>query len=300
MSDVQSTATWRIEELHFDYDRGGGAAGGGVIDGVSFSLSAGELVAIVGPNGCGKSTLLKLMLGALVPGRGGIFLEGKPVRDCGRIGMARRAAFVPQMAGTADAGGTGGLGGGGFTVMQTVLMARYAAHVEEAGGSLRAGGGLGIFGFESAADYQFATQAMWDADVHHLGSRDTETLSGGERQRVAIARAFAQRTQTLLLDEPTSALDLYHQLELLEQLRGATAAGRLAVLVTHDLNMAREYAQRVLVMDRGKIVADGSPEKTLVPEILEAVYQVKARIAPEGTLRFSRRGNQEGRSPESE
>jgi iron complex transport system ATP-binding protein len=107
-------------------------------------------------------------------------------------------------------------------VQQTVLMARYAAHVDEArgggrgGGILRAVGGLGIFGFESPADEQFAREAMWNADVHHLVDRQVDTLSGGERQRVAIARALAQQTPILLLDEPTSALDLYHQLELVD------------------------------------------------------------------------------------
>ena len=172
---------------------------------------------VVGPNGCGKSTLLKLLLGTLHPAAGHILLDGKPPAAWGRIGMARRAAFVPQMA----AGESGGiaLGGAGFTVLQTVLMARYAAHVHERGGLVASLGGLGTFAFETPADYQAATQAMWDADVHHLADRDMETLSGGEKQRVAIARAFAQETPALLLDEPTSALDLYHQLELMEQLR---------------------------------------------------------------------------------
>jgi len=278
---MSAETQWRLEGVQFGY--GERVA----VDGVSFAIGGGELVAIVGPNGCGKSTLLKLMLGALSPAAGEIMLDKKPVRAWGRIGMARRAAFVPQMAGTAES--AAGLSGGGFTVLQTVLMARYARHVEERSGILRAAGGLGIFGFETGADQEAATQAMWNADVHHLAAREIETLSGGEKQRVAIARAFAQDTPALLLDEPTSALDLYHQLELMEQLRAAVAGGKLVVLVTHDLNLARRAATRVLVMDRGKMVADGKPESVLVPAVLEPVYQVVVDGGADGTLRLSRR-----------
>src|SRR6185436_9545418 len=115
-------------------------------------------------------------------------------------------------------------------VQQIVLMARYASHVDEGPALLRAAGGLGIFGFESHEDLQIAQQAMWATDVHHLAERPLHTLSGGERQRVAIARALAQQTPVLLLDEPTSALDLFHELELLEQLKTFTTAGKIVVL----------------------------------------------------------------------
>lgn len=280
-----ATGEWSIENLHFAYGPRGAHAP--AVDSVSFSLHAGELVAIVGPNGCGKSTLLKLLLGALPPSAGRILLDGKPVREWGRIGMARRAAFVPQMA--SESGGIAALGGAGFTVQQTVLMARFAAHVQQKGGLAAAMGGLGALAFETPADYQAATQAMWDADVHHLADRDMETLSGGEKQRVAIARAFAQETPAILLDEPTSALDLYHQLELTEHLRIAVAAGRLVVLVTHDLNIARQISTRTILMDQAKVTADGPPEKVLTPPILEPVYQVQVRVGADGMLRFARR-----------
>ena len=259
-----------------------------VISNLTFSLKPGELVAIVGPNGCGKSTLLKLIIGALAPESGTIKIDGKSIHDWGRIAVARRAALVPQMAGADGAAGAGA-GGPGFTVGQTVLMARYAAHVSDAPGILRAAGGLGIFGFESAHDVELATQAMWTADVHHLAARDTDSLSGGERQRVAIARALAQQTPILLLDEPTSALDLYHHLELMEHLRTLAAAGQLILLVTHDLNLAATCASRVLVMDQGRILADGPPRETLTPQVLEPVYHVKVRTTAEGLLQFHRR-----------
>jgi iron complex transport system ATP-binding protein len=273
---IQSLAA---SDLHFAYgDRP-------VIEGLSLALKAGELAVMVGPNGCGKSTLLKLLAGAMAPRGGSISIDGKPLRALGRIAAARRMAMVPQMAGTDSAAV---LGGAGFSVQQSVLMARYAAHVDDAPGALRGLGGLGIFGFESEEDERLARAAMWDADVHHLAERDIETLSGGERQRVAIARALAQQTPILLLDEPTSALDLFHELELIEQMRAMAAAGRLVLLVTHDLNLAADVASRVLVMDQGRIVADGPPAGVLTPAVLEPVYHVQVR-QDAGTLRFSRR-----------
>jgi len=257
-----------------------------VIDDLSFSLAAGELVAIVGPNGCGKSTLLNLLIGALNPQSGHITLDDQPLKKYSRIALAQRLALVPQMT-----GGTGNsfMEGAGFTVLQTVLMARYAAHVEQSRGSvLRAASSLGILGsVETPADFDLAAQSMWNADVHHLLDRDVESLSGGERQRVAIARAFTQNTPALLLDEPTSALDLYHQLELIDHLRTATQNGRLVILVTHDLNLAATCATRVLVLDAGRLVADGPPQKVLTPAVLEPVYHVQVQTK-DGLLTFSR------------
>ncbi|HEY4329373.1 MAG TPA: ABC transporter ATP-binding protein [Phycisphaerae bacterium] len=264
----------------------GTAADRAALDGVSFTLAPATLLAIVGPNGCGKSTLLKLLIGALTPQTGEITLDAKPLKQWGRIAIARRMALVPQMAGEST-GSFAISGGGGFTVQQTVLMARYAAHVDEGRGILRAAGGLGIFGFESPADHQLATQAMWNADVHHLVDREIETLSGGERQRVAIARALAQQTPILLLDEPTSALDLYHQLELVEQMRSLITQGRLVILVTHDLNLAAACATRVIVMDQGRIAANGTPSQVLTPAVLEPVYHVKVYVEKTG-LKFER------------
>ena len=256
-----------------------------VVDQLSFTAHAGELVAIVGPNGCGKSTLLRLLVSALLPREGAIKVNDRPIGELGRTGMARQVALVPQMAGPAS---DAGLGAAGHTVHQMVLMSRHAAHVEAGPAFLRAAGGIGIFGFESPEDVRLAREAMWAADVHHLADRDAETLSGGERQRVAIARALAQDTPILLLDEPTSALDLFHQLELIHQLRAMIAAGRLVILVTHDLNLAAQVATRVMVMDQGKIAADGTPKDVLTPAVLEPVYHVIVRQEA-GMLRFERR-----------
>ncbi len=272
------------ESLRFGY------RSGLAVDDVSFSLKPGELVAIVGPNGCGKSTLLKLLIGALAPAAGQVQIDGTPLKSLGRIAAARRMALVPQMAGAESAASA--FGDAGFTVRQSVMMARYAAHVDEASPLLKAAGGMGIFGFETEHDDDLARQAMWSVDVHHLVERDLDSLSGGERQRVAIARALAQQTPILLLDEPTSALDLFHQLELVAQLRALAQQNRLIILVTHDLNLALTCATRVLLMDRGKVVADGTPASVLTPANLEPVYHVKVKVE-NSALQFERRNSQQ-------
>jgi iron complex transport system ATP-binding protein len=269
-----------LNALHFRY----GAAA--VFADLSLAFGPGERVALVGPNGCGKSTLLKLLVGALAPASGHIAVDDVPLSRLPRPRAARTFALVPQMAGDgASLGAAIGGSGGGFTVRQVVLMARYPAHADAAGplGRLVAAGG----GFETPADLDAAHQALWAADVHHLADRPADTLSGGERQRVAIARALAQQTPVLLLDEPTSALDLFHQLDLLAHLDALAAAGTLVLLVTHDLPLAARWASRVIVLDAGRPVADAPPAAALTPAVLEPVYHVRVHPAVP-TLHFTR------------
>ncbi len=281
----QSTAPLKVaelavENLSFSYREKR------VVENLSFRASAGELIALVGPNGCGKSTLLKLLIGALAPQSGTTKLDGERRNRFSTIHLAQRLAMVPQLVGSE--GSFDESIGGAFLVEQVVLMSRYASHVAAMPGLLARIGGLG---FETAEDLRLARESMWACDVHHLAERPVATLSGGERQRVLIARAFAQQTPILLLDEPTSALDLFHELELLEQLRAFTSAGKLVVLVTHDLQLAASAASRVLLMDQGKIVADGAPADVLTPAILEPVYHVKVRTT-NGILQFERRSTE--------
>ena len=243
-----------------------------ILENISFSATAGELIAIVGPNGSGKSTLLRLLINELTPTAGTITINNHP--SLTPLTRAQHLALVPQQI-SAPAFG--------YTVQEMVLMARHAS-------SAGAASSLFNIGFESPADLTLATTAMWNADIHHLAHRPFDTLSGGERQRVAIARAFTQHTPILLLDEPTAALDLHHQLELLEHLRQAThSENRLVLWVTHDLQLAATHATRVLVLDRGHLIADAPPSEALTPAILEPIYNVTVTRTPTGTLTFTRR-----------
>jgi iron complex transport system ATP-binding protein len=232
------------------------------LEGVSVRAEAGKLLCIVGPNGCGKSTLLSVLCGQAKPGRGRVEMRvGGVARTIAKAAeLARHIALVPQHSSVAF----------GYSVRQVVLMARWPMH--------SGGGIMGGLGFETEADHGIADRAMWAMDVHHLTDRAVATLSGGERQRVTIARALAQETAALLLDEPTTALDLWHQLELMEHLKGLAKEGRTVVLVTHDLNLAREHADKVVVMDMGKVVAEGKPEDVLTAKVLEPVYRVGVKI----------------------
>jgi iron complex transport system ATP-binding protein len=241
-----------------------------VLSDISFTANAGNLVAIVGPNGCGKSTLLRLLIGELRPNAGLWKIDDTPAHQLPRTTAARYLALVPQLAAAPF----------GYTVQEIVLMARHVAHAQNS---------LMPLGFETRDDLDLAQKSMWNADVHHLAERPINELSGGERQRVAIARAFTQDTPILLLDEPTSNLDLFHQLELLHHLHDMTKQeSRIALLVTHDLNLAAEHADHVILIDNGKIQADGPPNEILTPEHLEPVYRVKVQLTPTGHLHFTR------------
>jgi iron complex transport system ATP-binding protein len=258
-----------VDSLTFAYSR----SAPDIVDKISFSATAGELIAIVGPNGSGKSTLLRLLINELTPTTGTITINNHPTPN--PLIRAQQMALVPQQI-SAPAFG--------YTVQEMVLMARHAASTASGASSLF------NIGFESPEDLTLATTAMWNADIHHLAHRPFDTLSGGERQRVAIARAFTQHTPILLLDEPTAALDLHHQLELLEHLRQATQQqNRLILWVTHDLPLAATHATRVLVLDRGHLIADAPPAEALTPQILEPIYNVTVTRTPTGTLTFTRR-----------
>ncbi len=144
-------------------------------------------------------------------------------------------------------------------------------------------------GLTGADDRAAATQAMWDMDVHHLARRAFGELSGGEQQRVTIARALAMDAPILLLDEVTASLDLWHQLEFLERIADvAHQRGRCVIWITHDLNQAHEYADQVVLLNYGRVVAQGPVKSVLVPEILEAVYRVKVDLMGK-SLRFVRK-----------
>src|SRR5689334_6457029 len=205
-----------------------------VLAGVNLRLTGGDLTAVVGPNGAGKSTLLGIMAGLRDGYSGECRFDGVEVSRWNRRAFARRVSSVPQATRVEFP----------FTAAEVALMGR-APHAA----------GL----IESAQDRQAVTDAMRATETLHLCSRDFRSLSGGEQQRVILAAALAQSPEALLLDEPTTYLDLRHQVSLYRILRGLCKRGVLVVAVTHDLNLAAAYADRVVVLSIVRVVADGPP-----------------------------------------
>jgi iron complex transport system ATP-binding protein len=226
-----------------------------VLRGVSFTIDAGQVLALVGPNGAGKSTLIKVLSGVL-PARGGqAHLNGTDLLRLGPAERARRVAVVPQMIHLPDA----------FTVGEIVLMGR-TPH-------------LPLWAGEGRRDCEVAWAAMRRVQVELLAERHADELSGGEQQRVMLARALAQQPQVLLLDEPTAHLDLKHQVAVLELVRSLAREERLAVLMTlHDLNQAALYADRVVLLQRGEVVSQGPAQDVFTADQLSQVYGVDIAI----------------------
>ena len=223
-----------------------------VLKNVSLMVGSGEVLGVLGPNGSGKSTLLKILMRILVPQQGTIEWFGQPPDAFSQADVARHVAFVPQETQQAFP----------FTINEMVLMGRYPHHGRTWG-----------LGWEGSHDRAVAMQAMRDLDVAHLGTRLITNVSGGERQRAVIARALAQEPEVLLLDEPTAFLDLHHQLDIARIIRRLNRErGLTVVLVSHDLNLASQYCDRVLLLREGEIVTEGSPEEVIATASLEPVY----------------------------
>ncbi len=252
---VASRRAYEVRSLRFRYHPLSRGAANWVLDGLSFDIQAGEILGIVGPNGSGKTSLLKLLAKVLRPHDGAMALFGRDLGAMPQVEVARTVAFVPQESPQVFS----------FTVMETVLMGRFPHHH---GATWSAG-----FGWESAEDLSIAQQALQYTDLTHLAGRSVMDLSGGERQRCMIARALAQAPQVLLLDEPTAFLDLQHQMEIcaivrrLKEERGLTV-----VLVSHDLNLASQYCDRILMLKAGALFRLGLPHEVIDADVLRAVY----------------------------
>ncbi len=216
---------------------------------VSLSIEAGELTAIVGPNGSGKTTLLRLLLGVLVPRDGEVTAFGRPASGWKRRDLARMIGVVSQREEPAFP----------LRVRQAVLFGRYPH--------------LGALSSPGEADNAAVERALYRCDVRHLANRWVATLSGGEWQRVRIARALAQEPRALALDEATANLDIRHEMELFELTSQLVKEGWLAgVLVTHQVNLAARFADRLVVMDQGTACAIGRPTEVLTRDVLESVF----------------------------
>jgi iron complex transport system ATP-binding protein len=220
-----------------------------VIRDVSLGVGPGELVGIVGPNGSGKTTLLRLFLGLLQPKRGSMCSAGRPTAAWSRREFARLVGVVTQREEPAFP----------LRVHQAVRLGRFP-HV-------------GSVGRLSERDRDAVERAMSQCDVTMLRDRWVSTLSGGEWQRVRIARALAQEPQALVLDEPTASLDVRHEMEVFELTSQLVREQELAgVVVTHQINLAARFADRLVLLDRGRVRAIGSPNEVLQPELLEEVF----------------------------
>jgi iron complex transport system ATP-binding protein len=219
------------------------------VSGVTFAIEPGEIFGVIGPNSAGKTTLLRLLTRVLEPARGEIRLDGRPVAGLSRPEIARLVGVVPQETPRPLP----------FTVEELVLMGRFPHDP-------------GRF-FESPADRAAARAAMAATGVEGLGPLPFEHLSGGERQRALLARALAQRPRLLGLDEPTAHLDLRYQAETAALLRRVNREQGVAVLlVSHDLNLAAEVCDRLLLLGGGRVVRVGAPGEVLESETLAAVF----------------------------
>ncbi|MGH7584727.1 MAG: ABC transporter ATP-binding protein [Gemmatimonadales bacterium] len=210
-----------------------------VLHGVSCRVEPGSLLALVGPNGAGKTTLVRVLLGTLPPDTGHVTLDGRPLSDWTRVEVARAIGVVGQREEPAFP----------LRVEDTVMLGRYPW--------------LGALEPPGPADCDAVERALERADVVALRARPTDLLSGGEWQRVRLARALAQEPRLLVLDEPTASLDVRHQMEAFELVRKLADQGLGALVVTHELNLAARFADRMLLLDRGRVAAGGTPGEVL-------------------------------------
>jgi iron complex transport system ATP-binding protein len=225
-----------------------------IVDGVDLDVADGEWVTVIGPNGAGKSTALRA-IGGLLPFQGSVRLHGTPVDRMHRRERAKAIATVMQSPVVPPA----------MHVFDYVLLGRTPY--------------IPLLGRESAADLDVVEEVLAALDLASFAGRRLDTLSGGERQRVFLARALAQGAGILLLDEPTSALDIGHQQEVLELVDRLRAERGLTVLATmHDLSTAGEYADRVVLLAGGRVVAAGTPAEVLTEANLAEHYRVKVRV----------------------
>lgn len=223
--------------------------GRALVEGVDLTVSSGELVCVLGPNGAGKTTLVRIASGLLVPSAGEVRLEGVPLASLPQGAIARRLAVVEQVQQVSP----------GFTVREVVAMGR-APH-------------QGAWMRPSDADVKIVDDAVARCDLNAVATRPANALSGGEQKRVAVARALAQEPKVLLLDEPGAFLDVRHQLDLYELLADLVKQRALACLVVmHDLNIAAQFADRVVLVKSGRIVASGPVAEVMTYRTLKETF----------------------------
>ncbi|MFF3109466.1 ABC transporter ATP-binding protein [Kitasatospora sp. NPDC057904] len=227
-----------------------------VLDGVDLAVPAGRVVAVVGPNGCGKSTLLRAVARLHRPDAGRVLVGGEDVWRLRPRRAAHRVALLPQSPQAPEAVTVAGL-------------VRYGRHPHQ-----------GLFRQWSAEDERRTAHALRATGVEALADRRLDRLSGGQRQRCWLAMVLAQDAPVVLLDEPTSALDLGHAVEVLELVREVAAGGRTVVMVLHDLAAAARYADLLVALRDGAVVASGPPREVVDPDLVRALYDVDTDVLP--------------------
>lgn len=239
-----------IDNVSFAYDKEP------VIHNLSLEIADGEMLAILGPNSSGKSTLLRLMAGIIRPDTGNVRIKEHEISELSRREAAKLVSFVPQETPVSFP----------FRVFEIVLMGR-TPH-------------LSALSFEGEEDFRIAGEALNMTDTYPLRERYLDELSGGERQLVIMARSLAQAAPIMLLDEPTSFLDIRHQVQILEIIaRLNREQSKTIVLISHDLNLASLYCDRLVLLRDGIIAADGTPDEVLSSRVLQETYQVKMTVS---------------------
>lgn len=251
----------QLENLCAGYD------GAERLHGISTAIASGQLTAVIGPNGCGKSTLMKCMAGLLKPSAGTVRLDGRDFGSLSEKERARLIAYMPQSRIAPD-----------ISVRQLAAHGRYP-HLKWGRNP-------------SQTDREIIGRALERTGMLPLADRLVSRISGGERQRAYLAMMLAQQTPVMLLDEPTTYLDLSGQFSLMELLRGLCLEGRSAVAVLHDLSLALEYADRILLMQDGRLAAEGTPEEVFASGKLQQVFGVDVGRAGQNKFVFYRRGQE--------
>ncbi len=241
----------QVSRVYFSY------LDGLILHDINLSIKTGEMVGLLGPNGSGKTTLIKLASGILKPNQGEIKLDGSSLSRLSRKSVARSLAVVPQQFHIPYA----------FTVGEIVMLGRIPF--------------LKAFAEESKVDRQSVSSALELIGISELKERRFDELSGGERQKVILAMALAQQPRLLLLDEPTTHLDIAHQVEILELVRKLNVEQGITVIsAMHDLNLASLYFDRLILLKKGRVWADGTPAQVLTEDIIRDVFSASVRVEP--------------------
>ncbi|MBO6242933.1 MAG: ABC transporter ATP-binding protein [Butyrivibrio sp.] len=249
MSKIAQSHTFTANGINAGYDNRL------IIEDMNLSIPAGKFSVLIGPNGCGKSTLLKSFARLLAPSKGNILLDGKPICELPTRQLAKKVGLLPQSP----------IVPAGITVADLVARGRFPYQ--------------NLFGQLSKTDYEAISYAMCAMGITDLADKQVDSLSGGQRQRVWIALALAQDTDILLLDEPTTYLDIAYQVEILDCLARLNREKKVTIVaILHDINLSIRYADHIFAMNKGKLVANGSPKDIITSDLMHEIYGMESSI----------------------